>query len=136
LEVPIEVPVVAPAASFRPRSVLVVEDEVAIGRTLQRLLVPHLVTVVTRAGEALNRIKAGDRFDFILCDVMMPELTGMDFYRELREFDRAASDRVVFMTGGTFTVGAREFLDKVPNLRIDKPIDASRLRLLIEAGPK
>ena len=123
----------APTAPARPRSVLVVEDEIAIGRTLQRLLAPHLVTVVTRAREALDRIVAGERFDFILCDVMMPELTGMDFYRELRVFDRPSSDRIVFMSGGTFTPGAREFLDTIPNPRVDKPIDASRLRGLIEA---
>jgi signal transduction histidine kinase len=133
-EVPAQLKPAAATTPTRPRSVLVVEDEVAIGRTLQRLLAPHLVTVVTRAREALERILGGERFDVILCDVMMPELTGMDFYRELRAHDEAASDRVVFMTGGTFTPGAREFLDQVPNQRVDKPIDATRLRLLIESG--
>jgi CheY-like chemotaxis protein len=133
-EVPAQPAPVPATAPTRPRSVLVVEDEVAIGRTLQRLLAPHMVTVVTRAREALERIRQGERFDFILCDVMMPEMTGMDFYRELRAHDRAAADKIVFMTGGTFTPGAREFLDQVPNARIDKPIDASRLRLLIQSG--
>jgi signal transduction histidine kinase len=135
-EAPVQPKPVATTTPTRPRSVLVVEDEVAIGRTLQRLLTPHMVTVVTRAREALERIGQGERFDFILCDVMMPELTGMDFYRELRDKDRAAADKIVFMTGGTFTSGAREFLDQVPNARIDKPIDASRLRLLIESGAR
>jgi two-component system, cell cycle sensor histidine kinase and response regulator CckA len=42
----------------------------------------------------------------------------------------------VFMSGGTFTPGAREFLDTIPNARVDKPIDASRLRGLIEASTR
>jgi signal transduction histidine kinase len=125
----------APVSSpTRPRSVLVVEDEVAVGRTLQRLLAPHLVTVVSRAREALERIASGERYDLLLCDLMMPELTGMDFYRALRASEPAMSDRVVFMTGGAFTQGSREFLDQVSNPRIDKPIDISRLRSLIETG--
>jgi signal transduction histidine kinase len=116
----------------KSRAVLVVEDEAAIGRTLQRLLVPHRVTVSNRAREALQRITAGERYDVILCDIMMPELTGMDFYRQLREFDPALSDRVVFMTGGTFTESARTFLESVPNHYVDKPMNVARLRLLIE----
>jgi CheY-like chemotaxis protein len=116
----------------RSRSVLVVEDEAAIGRTLQRLLVPHRVTVNNRAREALQRITSGERYDVILCDVMMPEMTGMDFYRELRAFDEALSDRVIFMSGGTFTENARTFLDAVPNHRVDKPMNVAKLRVLIE----
>jgi signal transduction histidine kinase len=130
------VPIVAPAAvlSLHPRSVLVVEDEPAIGRTLQRLLVPHEVTVVTRAREALDRIADGAAFDLVLCDVMMPEVTGMDFYSELRRVRPALADKIVFMTGGVFTPRAREFLESIPNPRIDKPIDATELRLLVEGA--
>ena len=128
------VPVVqsVPLASAAPRAVLVVEDEPAIGRLLQRLLVPHQVTVVTRAREALARLQAGEHFDAILSDLMMPDLTGMDFYAELRLVEPALADKVIFMSGGAFTVGAREFLGRIPNPRIDKPLDASKLRLLVE----
>jgi signal transduction histidine kinase len=119
-----------------PRSVLAVEDEPAVGRAIQRLLVPHRVTVVTRAREALARIIAGEHFDVILCDVMMPELTGMDFHAQLREARPDLADQVIFLSGGAFTPGAREFFEKIPNPRIDKPIDAARLRLLVEAAAR
>jgi CheY-like chemotaxis protein/anti-sigma regulatory factor (Ser/Thr protein kinase) len=113
-------------------TVLVIEDEPALGRVLQRLLAPHRVTVVTRAKEALIRVAAGESFDLILCDLMMPEMTGMDFHAELsRAFPEIAA-RVVFMSGGAFTPGAREFLEATPNRRIDKPIDTVRLRRLVE----
>jgi hypothetical protein len=41
---------------------------------------------------------------------------------------------VIFMSGGAFTQAAQKFLETVPNRRIDKPIDATRLRVLVEAS--
>ncbi|HMC95739.1 MAG TPA: response regulator [Polyangia bacterium] len=116
----------------RTGTVLVIEDEPALGRVLQRLLAPHRVNVVTRASEALGRVAAGESFDLILCDLMMPEMTGMDFHAELSRSFPAVAARVVFMSGGAFTPGAREFLERTPNRRIDKPIDTARLRQLVE----
>jgi signal transduction histidine kinase/ActR/RegA family two-component response regulator len=122
----------APLASGQRCSMLVVEDEPALGRVLGRLLAPHSVTAVIRAREALDRVRAGETFDLILCDLMMPEMTGMEFYNELARTNRAIADRVVFMTGGAFTAGARAFLESVPNVRLDKPLDIARLRRLVE----
>jgi signal transduction histidine kinase len=118
------------------RSVLAIEDEPAVGRTIQRLLIPHRVTVVTRAREALARIGAGERFDVILCDVMMPEMTGIDFHAQLRETRPDLADQVIFLSGGAFTPRAREFFARVPNPRVDKPIDAAKLRGLVEGAPE
>ena len=115
---------------------LAIEDEPTVGRTIQRLLIPHRVTVVTRAREALARIGAGERFDVILCDVMMPELTGMDFHAQLREVRPDLADQIIFLSGGAFTPRAREFFERVPNPRIDKPIDAAKLRSLVEGAPR
>ena len=124
-------------ASTEPvRNVLVIEDEPALGRALPRLLAPHRVTVVGRAREALSLIGAAAPFDLILCDVMMPEMTGVDFYAELTRLHPHLRDRVVFMTGGAFSAGARDFLESVPNRRIDKPLDAAALRLLIEGADR
>lgn len=78
-----------------------------------------------RAG--LERL-AREPFDAILCDVMMPELTGAEFHAELVVRHPALARRVVFMTGGAFTEEARRFLDRVPNPRLDKPFDARGLR--------
>jgi hypothetical protein len=48
--------------------------------------------------------------------------------RELPEL----AGQLVFMTGGAFTPGARDFLDRVPNVRLEKPIDIERLRALVD----
>ncbi len=131
-----ETPVVAPLPAAPPvtskASVLVVEDESALGRVLARLLTPHRVTAVSRARDALALIRRDERFDVVLCDLMMPEMTGMDFYAELSTLDPALAQRVVFMTGGAFTNQARTFLETVSNVRLDKPLDTARLRRLVD----
>ena len=38
---------------------------------------------------------------------------------------------MVFVTGGAFTPRAREFLERIPNARVEKPIDFQNLRLLL-----
>jgi CheY-like chemotaxis protein len=91
----------------------------------------YQVTCVGDGRRALERIRGGERYDVILCDLMMPEITGMDLYAEL---SRAAPDqleKVVFVTGGAFTPRAREFLERIPNARVEKPIDFQNLKLLL-----
>jgi hypothetical protein len=40
-------------------------------------------------------------------------------------------DRLVFMTGGAFSLSARSFLDQVPNQRFEKPLDIQNLRAAV-----
>lgn len=123
-------PQVPPAQPGRA-TILVIEDEPALGRVLPRLLAPHQVTVVDRAAEGLERIQAGARFDVILCDVMMPEMNGMEFHQELARCRPDLLDRVVFMSGGVFSATIRSFFDQIPNRRLEKPLDIAALRRLI-----
>lgn len=116
----------------RRGSILVIEDEPALCRVLERLLLPHRVTTVLRAREALARLQAGESFSLILCDLMMPEMTGMEFYDELLLHHGVIANRVVFMSGGALSPHSRDFLDRVPNLRLDKPIDTLRLHQLVD----
>ena len=122
----------AVASPGRKPTALVVEDELALGRVLERILAPHRVVAVARAREALARIEAGERFDLVLCDVMMPEMTGMDLYNHLLASHPEIARGMVFITGGAFTSTAREFLEKVPNRRLDKPVESDILRALVD----
>ncbi len=123
--------VVAVNATRRAR-VMVVDDEVIITATIRRLLSrDHEVVTATRAIEGLHRIQSGERFDLILCDLMMPQMTGMELHDRIAEIDGDQASRMVFLTGGAFTPTARQFLDRVPNQRIEKPFDAQHLRLLV-----
>lgn len=107
---------------------LLVDDDAAIGRVVSRMLRDKFdVTVFTAAREALERIAAGERYDAILCDLMMPEVTGMDLYERVVGLDLPSADRIVFLTGGAFTRRAEEFLRSVKNPRLEKPFDRAML---------
>lgn len=123
----IETPAPLPS-SFRAR-ILVIDDEPGIVRAVSRILSrEHEVVELSDAREALRRLLAGDRFDLILCDLMMPFMTGMELHRALEESLPAVAKQMVFLCGGAFTQRARAFLDAVPNTRIDKPFNSSKLR--------
>jgi PAS domain S-box-containing protein len=107
--------------------VLVVDDEPMVGRTIRRALRGHEVTVVTNGAQGVEAILTQE-FDVILCDLMMPEITGMDVFERVREARPGLERRIVFMTGGAFTPRGREFLDTVPNEQLDKPFEVGALR--------
>ncbi len=118
------------------RRVLVIDDERLVGDAVARSLAEdNDVEVVTDAQAALARIEQGARYDVILCDLMMPVMTGMDLYAEVvRRAPRLAA-RIVFMTGGAFTPRARAFIESVVNPCLEKPLDMSKLRsILAKAG--
>lgn len=133
LDVAIEsAPVGALGPANRRARVLVIDDDVAIAGAIKRLLSSdHEVRVVQGAKLAMELFVAGDRFDVILCDLMMPQVTGMDLYAWLFRLDRQQVARIVFMTGGAFTPTARAFLDGVTNQRIEKPFEVQGLRALV-----
>jgi len=128
-----EVPQVALGQPARRRGrILVIDDEPMIARLVQRTLsAEHDVVATVRAAEALERLAAGERFDVILCDLMMPQMTGMELHAELCRVDQAQASRMIFLTGGAFTPAARAFLDEVPNQRVEKPFDSKHLRALV-----
>ncbi|MEJ7601765.1 MAG: response regulator [Kofleriaceae bacterium] len=116
----------------RRGTVLVIDDEEPLALAVQRFLShEHQVTAVHSARAALDMFEAGTRFDVILCDLMMPQVTGMELHAALAKIDAAQADRVVFMTGGAFTTSAREFLDHVGNARVEKPFDLKELRKVV-----
>jgi PAS domain S-box-containing protein len=111
---------------------LVIDDEPMILGALRRSLSgEYSVTCVGDGRKALDRLRAGERYELILCDLMMPEMTGMDLFAELEKLAPDQAARMVFVSGGAFTPRAREFLERVPNARVEKPIDLSNLRQLL-----
>jgi PAS domain S-box-containing protein len=109
--------------------VLIVDDEPLVARSLLRILErEHEVEVADRARKALDRIAGGGRFDVVVCDLMMPDVSGMAFYDEVGILDPELRERIVFVTGGAFIEAASEFLDRVANLRLEKPLDPDVLR--------
>jgi CheY-like chemotaxis protein len=88
--------------------------------------------VEAESGEHARKLLATDRhFDVIFCDIMMPEVTGMDLHRWLIDHDPQLAKRVVFVTGGAFTPETKAYLDGVENLTIEKPFDIEIMRKIL-----
>ena len=122
------------AAAVARGRILFVDDDVMLGKAMRRALgKQHEVVVKSSAREALGLLLGGDTYDVIFCDLMMPDVTGMDFHAELAARLPGVAARVVFLTGGAFTARAVEFLRTVPNAQLDKPVNLPALRDLIAA---
>jgi PAS domain S-box-containing protein len=114
-------------------SVLVIDDDPKVAEAIARALEEHDVVIASGGREALERCKS-ERFDCVLCDLMMPEVTGMDVYDALRREERGLEKRIVFMTGGAVTEGARAKLARTSNPVLEKPIEALKLRAAVAAA--
>jgi two-component system, cell cycle sensor histidine kinase and response regulator CckA len=113
--------------------VLVVDDESVVAHTLKVLLQGEHDLVVAESGaEALELLQgetaSTSAYDAILCDLMMPGMTGMELFEVLRREYPNLAGRVVFMTGGVSMMRVSEFLESVPNAKFEKPFDIAELR--------
>ena len=115
-------------AALRRGRLLIVDDDDRVAHILATtLLADHDVEISVDPREAVDRVLGGEPFDIIFCDLMMPAMTGMDLHAVIaRELPEQAA-RIVFVTGGAFTPGAREFVASVPNTVLEKPFDKEAL---------
>ena len=121
-----------PRIATKVSRVLVIDDEAAVGRSIRQLLAPDVdVVTVTRAREALRELETGERFDAIVCDLMMPEMSGVELHAELLRSWPAYANRIVFVTGGAFTQDARGLVETLTTPFLEKPFSEQDLRLAL-----
>jgi CheY-like chemotaxis protein/anti-sigma regulatory factor (Ser/Thr protein kinase) len=120
--------------------VLLIDDEPLVARALgqQLLEAGYQVTIAEDVESVLDQlVRDHATIDLVLCDLMMRQMTGMDFSAALQARNPAAHAKTVFMTGGAFTPQARAFVDDYPDKVVEKPFDVvaetdRRLRRLRE----
>jgi signal transduction histidine kinase len=125
-------PVVVPDAieTTRRGSVLIVDDETIFASSLRRLLGrEHDVEVAHDGHEALARFRAGERFDAVVSDLMMPGLGGIALYDAVSVLAIEQAQRFVFLSAGASA--ATELLTRITNPWFDKPCDLDALRATI-----
>ncbi len=128
----------APQSSIRPGQadgarVLIVADEPLVTQGLKRLLPEAKVVIELSGAGALQRLRDGERFDLILCDLMMPDITGIEVDRCIREEFPQLVSRLAFTTGGGFTATAQTFLDSTDRVVLQKPVNPELLHQLVKA---
>lgn len=112
--------------------VLVVEDEDAVAAGLRLLLEQeYQVDVASSGREALAKLSSGVSFDAVLCDLMMPGMSGIELFRILASTRPGLEQKLVFMTGGAFTPEAEAFLEEIKNPRVEKPFDFASVDQLL-----
>ena len=91
--------------------VLVIDDEPMIVRSIRRALHGVEVVAAHSGNEALGILQLHTDFDLLLCDLMMPDMTGMDVHAEVLKRSPELEQRMVFMTGGALVKEVDDFLD-------------------------
>ncbi len=111
--------------------ILIIDDDRVSAKTLARRLRAHEVKVTGNGRDGLLAIEK-DTFDIIFCDVMMPDMTGVDVHDKLGEHHPELLARVVFVTGGAFTARTQKFLSTVANPCLQKPFSQGGLEAAID----
>ena len=129
----------APAPPTRalhpPLRILVVDDEPLVRRVMRLVLVQndHHVEEAGNAEAALELL-ALRHFDVIVCDLMMPGLTGRDLHERVRDRHPGLERRMVLVTGGAFVPKLAEFLAGSDNPKLDKPFTEAEVLSAVTAA--
>jgi len=112
-----------PVATSEER-ILLIDDEDDIIEMIGRVLSEDGYQVVTANNgvEALQRLREAS-YDLLVCDIKMPEMSGIDLWDQLVERDPKMCARIVFVTGDIANQTTADFLQRtsVPVLR--KPFE-------------
>jgi PAS domain S-box-containing protein len=122
----------AAAAGSQRHRVLLVDDDPRVAATMERLLRrDHDISIALCGRDALDLIDRGARFDAIVSDVMMPNMTGIELLEELRRIAPCQAQRLIFLSGGAFTAQTRERLGVLGVPQLEKPVGARELRACV-----
>jgi len=111
--------------------VLIIDDEPLLGKSLRRALNEHDVVFTEDPSRGIELCSESD-FDVIVCDLMMPIISGQDVFEHLTERAPELAARMIFMTGGAFTAGAQRFLKSIANPVLSKPFTPNDLRVAVK----
>ena len=114
---------------MKAQKVLVIDDEKGIRETLSLILGMENfeVEAMENAVEGLSRLDAGEAFDFIICDIRLPGMGGIEFLKEARGRD---IEPVIIMISAYGTMeNSIEAIKAGAADYINKPINSEELIL-------
>jgi len=120
-------------ASGQRGRVLVIDDDPSLVASLRRCLeTDHDVATELDGRGALQRLRAGERFDAILSDLSMPDVTGSQLFQSLEVEIPQQASKVIFMTAGVLSLETLEFAGRISDRLFEKPLVMSELREKID----
>ncbi len=116
---------------------LVIDDDLNIVNMISMYLEEQgcVISTATDIKIALSVVEALtfiEEFDFIICDIKMPEMSGIDFFHVVEKKTPILKDRIIFSTGDVLSDATREFICSIPNPYIEKPFNLSELKEIIK----
>ncbi len=124
-----------PRADGRPSRfrMLFIDDEPSILRAYERSFGRDHEVVLAEGGEqALGILARRQDFNLVVCDLLMPDVGGMEVYRRVREAHPGLDGAFVFVTDGVTRKDVEAFVRTVGNQVLEKPFDFGSLREIIE----
>ena len=88
----------------------------------------HDISTELNGRQALARIRSGERFDAIISDLSMPDVTGGQLYKSLQVENPQQASKVIFMTAGVLSHEALEFAGTMSDRLFEKPLVLAKLR--------
>jgi CheY-like chemotaxis protein len=125
----------AKASATAPGRVMLIDDETSLSEAIAIILRRngYIVDAVDNGLHALELLSKFS-YDFILCDIYMPGINGLKFYRRVqREYPRMV-DKIVFTTGDTVSRSIRHFLDETGAACLIKPFEMNELVQLVRTS--
>lgn len=116
------------------RKILIVDDELILLNIMKQVLQSkYLVTTANSAIDALKEIEqAQPPFDLIFCDLNMPDLDGIELFKQIAERWPGLEKSMIFTTGGATSEKGRAFLNSTSNSCVSKPFMPADLRAAAE----
>lgn len=114
-----------------PLRVLVVDDDALVGAIIGEALKAFRVTFAQSATGALGRIEAGGDFRAIVCDFLMPGVSGFEFHAKLELMAPDLARRVVFLSGLAGSPEVEAFVRRTGVRCLPKPVDPRKLEAAV-----
>ncbi|MBI5376614.1 MAG: response regulator [Candidatus Schekmanbacteria bacterium] len=110
------------------KKILVVDDEKIIGELVRDMLEDegYIIDFAENGFAAKDMLLQSD-YDYVISDINMPDMDGIELYFWIKKEMEMMSDKMVFITGDSYNQRTRDFFDEFTVPRIDKPFSKSDL---------
>jgi DNA-binding NtrC family response regulator len=108
--------------------ILAIDDHPMVLKALAKLLRECEVIAVTNIRSAMDAIEEYGNFDHIICDMMIGDETGKDFYEQMKREHPFLAEKIIFCTGGATTPETSEFLSVTKLPIVTKPFTPADIR--------